>query len=101
MELTGSEEIGLYLLGSVLLRFSYSGFSFAILHSSETAESLMERLHICVIGVAKTFDPSFRKRPDRLSIPVAFSVFNSFRKLDFGKMKMVFFKIQRLIKFSH
>ena len=22
----------------------------------------MERLHICVIGVAKTFEPSFRKR---------------------------------------
>ena len=42
----------------------------------------MERLHICAIGVAKTFEPSFRKRPDRLSIPVALLVFNSFRKSD-------------------
>ena len=49
---------------------------------SGTVESLMERLHICVIGVAKTFEPSFRKRPDRLSIPVALLVFNSFRKSD-------------------
>ena len=42
----------------------------------------MERLHICGIGVAKTFDPSFRKRPDRLLIPVALLVFSSFRKSD-------------------
>ena len=40
----------------------------------------MQRLDICAIEVAKTFDPSFRKRPDRLSIPVALLVFNSFRK---------------------
>ena len=42
----------------------------------------MERLHICVIGVAKTFEPSFRKRPDRVSIPVALLVFISIRKSD-------------------
>ena len=42
----------------------------------------MERLHICAVGAAKTFEPSFRKRPDKLSIPVALLVFNSFRKCD-------------------
>ena len=42
----------------------------------------MERLHIYAIGVTKTFEPSFRKRPDRLSIPVALVVFNSFGKFD-------------------
>ena len=68
-----------------------------ILHLSGTAESLMERLHNCAIGVAKTFDPSYRKRSDRLSIPVALLVFNSFREVryglfrDFGTMKIVFF----------
>ena len=42
----------------------------------------MERLHICVIRVAKTFDLSFRKQPDRLSIPVVLVVFNYLRKSD-------------------
>ena len=42
----------------------------------------MERLQICAIGVAKTFEPSFRKWPDSLSVPVALLVFNSFRKSD-------------------
>ena len=32
----------------------------------------IERLHILLIGLDKDFAPSFRKRPDRLSRPVAF-----------------------------
>ena len=56
--------------------------SFVILHSLETVESLMESLRICVIGVAKTFESFFRKRPDRLSIPVTLLVFNAFRMSD-------------------
>ena len=41
----------------------------------------MEKLHICAIGVAKSFDQSF-ERSDRLSISVALLVFNSFRKFN-------------------
>ena len=71
LEITGSKGIGLQI-----------SFSFVILCSSGTVEGLTERLHICAIGVARTFDPSFRERPDRLSIPVALLAFNSFRKSD-------------------
>ena len=64
----------------------------------------MERFHICAIGVAKTFDPSFRKRPGRLSIPVALLVFNSFRKSNMVFSETLvkwkgFFRIKQLIEF--
>lgn len=42
----------------------------------------MERLHICTVGAAKTFDLSFRKGPDMLSILVVLLVFDSLGKSD-------------------
>ena len=38
-----------------------------------------ERLHKSVIGLAKTFAPSFKKRPDRLSKPPALDTLVFFR----------------------
>ena len=45
----------------------YIGFNFANLQESGNFPEVIERLHISVIGLAKTFAPSFIKRPDRLS----------------------------------
>ena len=51
--------------------FLYIGFSFAILQESGNFPEVIERLHKSVIGLAKTFAPSFKKRPERLSKPAA------------------------------
>ena len=45
--------------------FLYIGFSFAILQDSENFPEVIERLHKSVIGLPKTFAPSFKKQPDR------------------------------------
>ena len=57
--------MGLQLDASVKEPFLYIGFNFDNLQESE----VIERLHISVRGLAKTFAPSFIKRPDRLSKP--------------------------------
>ena len=66
----------------------------------------MERSHICAVVVAKTFDRSFRKRSDRLSIPVALLVFNSVRMSDMAFLDTLaklkgFSSRLSLIEFSH
>ena len=38
-----------------------------------------ERLHKSLIGLDKTFAPSFRKRPDRLSMAAAFEAWVTFK----------------------
>ena len=40
---------------------------------------VIERLHKSLIGLDKTFAPSFRKRPDRLSMPAAFENWVAFK----------------------
>ena len=71
-EIRGSKEIGLKFFGLVLSPFLKRGLSFASLHLSGNLASLMERLHICYRGLAKTVAPSFKKIPARLSKPAAF-----------------------------
>ena len=44
----------------------YIGFSFAIVQESGNFPEVIERLHNSVIGLANTFAPSFKKRPERL-----------------------------------
>ena len=44
-------------------------------------ENFIERLHICVIGFARTWAPSLRNLADRLSRPGALSVFIFFNNL--------------------
>ena len=61
--------MGLQLDASVKEPFLYIGFNFDNLQESEFFSEVIERLHISVIGLAKTFAPSFIKRPDRLSKP--------------------------------
>ena len=45
---------------------------------------MIERLHNSVIGLAKTFVPSFKKRPERLFKPAALDI-------------LVFFKIVKMV----
>ena len=51
------------------------GFNFAILQESGKLPNLIERLQNLLIGFDKTRKPSFRKRPERPSIPAALSRF--------------------------
>ena len=46
---------------------------------------MIERLHKSVIGLAKTFAPSFKRQPDRLSKPAALD-----KSVVFEIVKMVF-----------
>ena len=52
---------------SVKEPFLYIGCSFAFLYKSGNFLEAIKRLHKLVIYLAKTFTPSFEKRPDRLS----------------------------------
>ena len=40
---------------------------------------VIERLHMSLTGLDKTFVPSFRKRPDRLSVAAAFEIWVAFK----------------------
>ena len=48
---------------------------------------VIERLHKSLIGLDKTFAPSFRNRPDRLSVSAAFETLVAFKivKTEFPK----------------
>ena len=48
---------------------------------SENFSEVIERLHESLIGLDKTFAPSFRKRRDRLSMPTAFEIWVAFKIL--------------------
>ena len=63
--------MGLQLDVSVKEPFLYLAFSFANLQELGNFPGVIERLNKSVIGLAKTFAPSFKKRPDRLSKPAA------------------------------
>ena len=63
LEISGSSEMGLKFLGSVLRPFLYKGLIFASLHLSGKEESLLERLQILAIGVKGVFEPSLRNHP--------------------------------------
>lgn len=64
--------IGLKLLGSFSMSLLYRSLSFATLQSFSKCDKLMDKLHICVIGMASKSAPSFKNLPDILSIPLAF-----------------------------
>ena len=49
----------------------FSGFNFVILQASGNLPEEIDRLHSCVIGVANNEAPSFRKIPERSSMPGA------------------------------
>ena len=56
------------------------------MQGSGNFSEVVERLHNSLIGLDKTFAPSFRKRPDRLSIPAAFETWVAFKiELSFPK----------------
>ena len=55
---------------------------------SWNVSEVIERLHKSLIGLDKTFAPSFRKRPDRLSIPTAFETWVAF-KIEFHFSKQI------------
>ena len=71
LDLSGRREIGRWFLGSVLKPFLKSGFNFAIFQASGNLPEEIDRLYSCVIGVAKNEAPSFRKIPERSSMPGA------------------------------
>ena len=56
--------------------FLNSGFSFATLQESGTADSEIERLMRSVMGLDSILAPSLRKMPDRPSMPAALLVSN-------------------------
>ena len=58
-------------MGSILVPFLKSGFSFAILQASGNVPEEIDRLHDWVIGVVNNFAPSFRNISERPSIPEA------------------------------
>ena len=60
------------------------GLSFAILQELGNFPELIKRLHKSVIDLTKTFVPSFKKWPDRLSKPAALDA-------------LVFFKIIKMV----
>ena len=51
------------------------GFNFSILQESGKLPNLTDRLHSSLIGFDRSREPSFRKRPERSSIPVALRTF--------------------------
>ena len=88
-------------LGSVLEPFLKSGFNFAIFQESGNLPEEIDRLHSCVIGVANNEAPSFRKIPERSSMPGAlpsskvFSILNTLSDSTF-KNSNLSFKLQFL-----
>ena len=70
-DINGTKDIGLQLDASVKEPFLYIGFSFAILQESGNFPEVIDRFHNSVVPLAKTFAPSFKKRPEGLSKPAA------------------------------
>ena len=66
-DINGNKDIGLQLDASVKEPPLYIGFNFYISQESGNFPEVIERLHNSVIGLTKTFAPSFEKRPERLS----------------------------------
>ena len=75
LETKGSTDIGLQFERLVLDPFLNKDFNFAILQESGKLPSLIDRLHSSIMGFDKTREPSFRKRPERSSIPAALQNF--------------------------
>ena len=71
-------------------------FQFAILQASGNLPKEIDRLHSCVIGVANNDAPSFRKIPQRSSMPGAllsskfFSVSNTLSESVFANSNLSF-----------
>ena len=55
-------------------------FSLACLHLSGKIDIAIDKLQICVKGMAKTIAPSFKNLPAMLSTPAAFEGFILFRR---------------------
>ena len=72
LETIGRSEIGLKLLGSVLVTYSLS----------ECEIVLMDKLQKSEKGMANTSAPSFKNLPDTLSIPAALLTLHGFRRLE-------------------
>ena len=66
--------MGIKILGLVLCPLLSNGFNLATLKSLGKSPEEMEILRIFVIGFARVFAPSFRNRPEILSIPAAFEM---------------------------
>ena len=75
LEIKGSSDIVLEFEGLVLGPFLNKGLNFAILQESGKLPNLTDRLHSSLKGFNKTQEPSFRKRPERSSIPAALRTF--------------------------
>ena len=63
LETIGRSRIGLKFLGSVLIPFLYKGLSFATLQSFGKWDSLMDKLQICIMGMANPLTPFFKNLP--------------------------------------
>ena len=73
-EIRGRREIGLKLFGPNLDTSLNSGFSLATLQDYGTADSEIESLMRSVMGLDSILEPSFRKMPDKPSMPAALLV---------------------------
>ena len=71
LDIKGNSDVGLYFERLVFDPSLNKSFNFAILQESGKLPNLIERLHSSLIGFDKTREPSFRKRPERSSIPAA------------------------------
>ena len=69
LKIKDSSDIGLWFERLVLDPFLNKGFDFSILQESGKLPKSIDRLHSSLMGFEKTREPSFRKRPDRSSIP--------------------------------
>ena len=79
----GRIEIGQEFWGSVLESVLKSGLTSAILQLLGKELSLIERLKSWNIGHAKTWVPSFKNLPDKLSMLAALDGFKPFKILKF------------------
>ena len=75
LEIKGSSDFVLEFEGLVLGPFLNKGLNFAILQESGKLPNLTDRLHSSLKGFNKTQELSFRKRPERSSIPAALRTF--------------------------
>ena len=75
LEIKGSSDTVLEFEGLVLGPFLNKGLNFAILQELGKLPNLTDRLHSSLKGFNKTQEPSFRKRPERSSIPAALRTF--------------------------
>ena len=64
----------------MVIPFLKRGLSLACLHLSGKIDKRMDKLHICVNGVARTLAPSFKNLPAILSKLAAFTGFILFRR---------------------